>query len=66
MALPHSYAEHLYEVGRASPSLTVAGLSMAGVSLSDWVLLATLVYTLLQTGWFVYSKFIRKNDEPRI
>lgn len=62
---PKNTAELLSEAGKSAPSLTVAGLSLGGVTLSDWVLLATLLYTLLQMGWFVYSKFIRKPDEPR-
>jgi hypothetical protein len=48
------------EALKASPPVTVVGLSLGGVSLQDWVLIATLIYTLLQTGWFIYSKFIRK------
>lgn len=59
--------EAVSEAAKALPPVSVAGLTLAGVTLNDLVLLATLIYTLLQTGWFVYSKFIRKTgDEPRI
>jgi hypothetical protein len=33
---------------------------LAGVSLQEWVLWATLVYTLMQAGWFIYDKLIRR------
>lgn len=49
------------EITKAAPPVSVTGLTLAGVSLNEWVLLATLFYTLLQTGWFIYSKFIRKD-----
>jgi len=35
--------------GKISPPLTVSGLAFAGVSLQDWVFIATLVYTIVQT-----------------
>lgn len=33
---------------KASPPLTVSGLAVVGVSLHEWVLIATLIYTVLQ------------------
>lgn len=50
------------EITKAAPPVSVAGLSLAGVGLSDWVLVMTLIYTVLQTAWFIYSKLklIRK------
>jgi hypothetical protein len=55
------------EAAKALPPVRVAGLTLAGGTVNDLVLLATLLYTLLQMAWFVYSKFIRKSgDEPRI
>lgn len=50
------------EITKASPPVTVAGLSLAGVSLNEWVLILTLLYTLMQMGWFIYSKLIRKDN----
>lgn len=36
----------------ATPSVAVAGVTLLGVQLTDWVLGATLVYTvLLIVGW---------------
>ena len=52
--------EIVNEAVKASPPITVVGLSLGGIALQDWVLIATLIYTLLQTGWFIYSKFIRR------
>lgn len=36
------------EVIKAAPPLSVAGLTILGFPISDWVQLAVLIYTLLQ------------------
>ena len=45
-------AEHSVEVAMATakltPPITVTGMTLVGYTLQDWVLLATLVYTILQ------------------
>jgi hypothetical protein len=46
------------EAIRATPPVTVAGLTVAGVTLNDVVLIATLVYVVLQIG-FVCHKWYR-------
>lgn len=61
MSLIASGNELAGEITKAAPPVSVAGLSLAGVTLNEWVLIATLAYTLLQMGWFIYSKFIRKD-----
>lgn len=33
---------------KAAPPLSITGLSLAGVPLSDWLVLLTIIYTLLQ------------------
>lgn len=40
--------EAIAAVTKATPPVTVSALSIAGVSLQDWVLIATLIYTVLQ------------------
>jgi antibiotic biosynthesis monooxygenase (ABM) superfamily enzyme len=36
------------ELVSAAPPVTAVGLHFAGIQLSDWVLLATLIYTVAQ------------------
>lgn len=60
MSLATTGNEYAGEITRAAPAVTVSGASLLGFSLNEWVLIATLIYTLLQMGWFIYSKFIRK------
>lgn len=43
---------------KASPALGVGGLSASGVSLEEWVFIATLVYLVLQILYLGY-KFVR-------
>jgi hypothetical protein len=51
--MQHEVAEYAV---RAGPGLGVGSMSFAGFPLQEWVLLATLVYTVLQIGWFIWSR----------
>ena len=42
---------------KLAPSAIVSSGYFLGVSWDTWLVIATLVYTLLQIGWFVYEKF---------
>jgi hypothetical protein len=44
------------EAMRVSPPVTVAGLSLAGISLQDWVLVATLIYTVVSLIFLIRDK----------
>jgi hypothetical protein len=43
------------ELLKMAPPVTVSTGSILGLSLSEWVLFATLLYTVVQTGWLVYK-----------
>ena len=43
-----NYNELAVAAAKMSPPVTVAAATVAGASLQDWVLAATLVYTVLQ------------------
>lgn len=49
-----SKADLASETLKAAPPVTVAGLSVAGVSISDLVLVATLIYIMLQASFLLY------------
>lgn len=51
------HSELVTEATKAAPALTVGGLTLFGVGLSDWVLLATLIYTVLQVGFLLRDKW---------
>jgi hypothetical protein len=42
------------EVAKATPPVTVAGATVAGVQVNDLILWATLVYIILQIGFLLY------------
>lgn len=44
------------EAAKAAPAVTVGGLTLFEVALSDWVLLATLIYTVLQVFFLLRDK----------
>ena len=55
-----------------TPPVAITGLTVLGVSMSDWVYIATIIYTLVGTAtiiknhWFTKDKKDDKdNDEER-
>lgn len=55
--------EYVTEATRAAPPVAVGGLTLGGVGLSDWVLIATLVYTVLQVGFLIRDKWYRPRKD---
>ncbi|MGL6237821.1 hypothetical protein [Aeromonas dhakensis] len=47
------------ETAKSAPPVAVVSMSWAGVSLNDWVLIATLVWLSVQIGWFIWSNIIK-------
>jgi len=47
------------EALRLSPPVTIAGLSLAGISLQDWVLIVTLIYTAASLFFLLRDKLYR-------
>lgn len=44
----HLAGEAGMAAAKVAPPVTAAGLTLMGVQLSDWLIIATLIYTLLQ------------------
>lgn len=40
----------------SAPPVSVVGITLAGISLENWVYIATLFWLGLQIGWFVYKR----------
>jgi Phage holin family 6. len=59
MSLADNSSEYIAVATRATPSLAVTGATAAGWTLNDYVLIATLIYTALQTLVLVYN-FMKK------
>ena len=50
----------------SAPPTAVAGLALMGITLQDWVLMATLLWLGLQIAWFGYKRyqdFMDKDDK---
>jgi hypothetical protein len=65
VALPDQAGEYFAAAGKASPPVAIIGITEAGVTLQDWVLIATLLYTLLQISllaWKTYKNWNKPND----
>lgn len=67
MTIDHDFA---VEATRAAPTVTVGGLTIAGIPLPEVVLIVTLVYTaaqlyfLLRDKWYLPRK-LRKDQHGR-
>ncbi|WP_323059442.1 hypothetical protein [Aeromonas hydrophila] len=46
-------------VAKSAPLVVVSGMKLAGYSLNDWVLAATLMWIAVQMGWFIWSNIIK-------
>jgi hypothetical protein len=62
VSLASDSGEYIAAAGKATPPLAVSGVMVAGLSLQDWVLTATLVYTALQTALLIYNFIKRKRN----
>ena len=58
---PHS--ELSVETAKALPTITVGGLTLFGVGLSDWVLILTIGYTALQIFFLLRDKWYRQRKD---
>ncbi len=63
-------AEGLNYAAKVGPGLGVNGAIFLGLPLADWVYITTIVYTLLQTGYFVWKlvskqKLIEEAEEGK-
>lgn len=47
----------------STPHVAISGLIIAGVSIQDWYVVLASAFILLQAGYFIWSKFIKKDDD---
>jgi hypothetical protein len=45
----------------AGPPVAVAGMTFLGYGVGDWVQVLALVWLVLQIGYFVWTKIIKKD-----
>ncbi|MEL3918142.1 hypothetical protein [Aeromonas enteropelogenes] len=50
---------------RSGPPVVVSSMSLAGYSLNDWVLVATLFWIAVQVVWFIWSNIIKPRLQKR-
>lgn len=54
--------EYVMEATKASPPVAVTGLTIAGASLQDWVLILTAIYTVIQIALLIRKFFKERRD----
>ena len=54
--------EQIADLAKATPPLTVTGMTALGYDISEWVLLATLIYTVLQIALVVRRLMVSRRE----
>lgn len=54
--------EQITDLAKTAPPIAIASMSYAGYSISDWVLLATLIYTVLQIFLLVRRMIVSRRS----
>lgn len=61
-----THSEGIGAVGaKLAPPLTVGGITLAGIPLSDIVLALTGLYAVLQIGFLLYDRLVKPRKEKR-
>jgi hypothetical protein len=47
-----------------TPHVAVSGLIIFGVSIQDWYVVLATGFVLLQAGYFIWDKFLKKSPVP--
>ena len=55
--------EHISEVTKMTPPVTVGMADYFGFSLQDWMYIATILYIILQATVLIYKTFLKKKGE---
>lgn len=56
----HLAGEAGMAAAKVAPPVTAAGLTLMGVQLSDWLIIATLIYTLLQVALLLQKLWVER------
>lgn len=51
------HSDLITEATKAAPAVTVGGLTLFGVVLSDWVMILTIIYTVAQIFFLLRDKW---------
>lgn len=57
--------EQLVLAVKASPPVTVLGVTVGGITLPDWAAIAALIYTILLTGDWCWKKWAKRQSKTR-
>lgn len=61
---PEQKSDVLVEVAKAAPPVAITtAVTVGGLTLNEWVAVATLLYIVLQSGWLVWKWFYAIKDK---
>lgn len=50
---------------KVAPPIAVTGMQFAGYAVADWVMLLTLIYTVIQLGLLIWDRYKKFNAKKR-
>jgi uncharacterized membrane protein len=61
---PEQKSDVLVEAAKAAPPVVITtAVTVGGLTLNEWVAIATLLYIVLQSGWLVWKWFHAIKDK---
>lgn len=54
--------EHIADVTKMTPPVTVGMADYFGFSLQDWMYVATILYIILQAAVLIYKTFMKRKE----
>jgi hypothetical protein len=61
---PEQKSDVIAEAAKAAPPVAVATAATAGgITINEWVAIATLIYIVLQSGWLVWKWYHAIKDK---
>ena len=61
---PEQKSDVLVEAAKAAPPVAITtAVTVGGLTLNEWVAVATLLYIVLQSGWLVWKWFHAIKDK---
>jgi uncharacterized membrane protein len=60
---PEQKSDVLTEAVKAAPPIAITTAAVGGLTLNEWVALATLLYIVLQSGWLVWKWYHAIKDK---
>ena len=60
---PEQKSDVITEAAKAAPPIAITAVTVGGITINEWVAIATLIYIVLQSGWLVWKWYHAIKDK---